>query len=339
MLELSKEPIETFNLNNLEKTFDYNHLYNFILFNKYDGKIIGVSNKFIYNNKVSNAICKKFLTFKYNDFIHKLKKYIIDFDIKTNKYKIINKKNNNAVFNLDNHLVGLDFMYVKNLKRVKDKFDIRILQFLDNNYIQIEADNILIKNFVNLQKTKIKTLLMYFCDKNDLDFLYGKIEINLLDLLQHGKILIDISNIRKNLNPLTLKIFTTKILENYQTYIIDSYDEIERIEQQEYNIQTAKKDLPISKADILFKMDYLNNIIYVEKTQKFQNIDLVDRFLKFYIMDDYMYFFDSSIVIDAKNLNQHSKIKIKLKKDIKNKKIIHGYNYLKVSYVNTNNGI
>jgi len=338
MIELSKEPTEIFDLNNSEKTFDYNHFYNFILFNKYDGKIIGVSNKFIYNNKISNAICKKFLTFKYNNFIHKLKNYKIEFDIKTNKHKIIDKKDK-IVFNVDNHLVDLDFIYIKNLKSVKDKFDIRILQFLDSNYVQIEANNIMIKNFINLQNTKVKSLSMYFCDKNDLDFLYGKIEINLLELIKYGKILIDASHIRKNINPLNIKIFTTKILENYQTYIIDSYYEIEKIDQQEYNIQAAKKDLPISKADILFELDHVHNTIYVEKTKNFQKLDLVDKFLKFYIMDDYMDFFDSSIVIDAEKLNKHSKIKIKLKKDIKNKKIIHGYNYLKVSYVNTNNGI
>ena len=330
MLSLSTDPNEIENTNKISYELNYNSIFKFLTFNKYSGKIIKISNTFKKTEK--DFFCKKFVVKE--DTKDLLKQYIIVYNFKKNNYYLDSIKTS-FVNNVDNVLGELTFTYTKTLKNRKKKFDVRILQFLDNNYLLIQANNNLVSRYVK-HKSSINLLDLFFSNVNDKDLLYKKITLNLNDLSK-SDLLFDISDIRKICNPLDLVIYCKKISNNYSTIIIDSYQEVERQKDQTYNIQNVIFTNEKSKNyDIILQANKNNNVLICKTGKSFSNIEMIDRYITLYIMEPELDFFIEKIILDTSILikNNNIKYKIKNKIDLKKHVILHNYNYLKVNYEN-----
>lgn len=331
MLNLSTDPIEKYSQDTV-KDINLNKFYKFITFNRYNGKILSIGNNYVQDKESKNTLCKKFIVKNTN--VKKLDKLLVNFDIKKNNYILTNK--NAIVLNQDKNLTRNNFNYVKFLKNHNKKYDFRFIQFLDNNNLLIECNYNFLKNFIKHEK--LKTIDLYFVDKFDYEFIFDKITINLKELVQKKQLLLDISKIRSFVNPLNLQIVTKKILQNYECIVINSFQEIQKINNTTYNIQTIKNNKN-KDVDLIFNFDFKNKKLYVKKTKYFYNLDLVDRQLKFYVMNPDLDYCIEKIVFNTNDLiNAKETLELSIPGGFKkNDIIIHKYNYLKINYENTYN--
>lgn len=334
MLLLSTDPIEPID-NKIDKTvINYNTLFKFLTFDKYNGKITSISNKFKKPDK-ENLICKKFIVINTHEL---LKKYVINYDYIKKKYYLCKKQNKSISNKLDDRLSELEFTYIKTLKKRKEKFDIRFLQFLDNNYLLIQSNNLLVYRFLKNNESN-HLIDLFFTNINDRDLLYKKIVVDLNQLVE-SDLLIDISTVRSFCSPLDIVIYCKKISYDYQTIIIDSYNEIERQQEKSYNIQNVGLIKEHNNNyDLIFNFNKNINVLTAKIGKSFDTIEIVDSYFTFYIMEPNLDFFIEKIKIDVNLLLKNKVYKYKIKNTIDfNKNIIlHNYNYLKVQYENSYN--
>lgn len=333
MLSLSLDPVETDIKKNNKKNLNFAEIYKFVTFNKYSGKILHVTSNKIFL-KEDYLVTNKFVVKKLKDLVNgNIKNYVVELNIRTNKYYIKKKeKKSNIHINQDTNFSPIYFNYIKNYKNKTDKFDLRFTQFLDKNSLKIEIDKFIIGNYLN----KFTKILLYFANRLDLDILYGKREINLTDLIKNDSYEIDISEIRRKIDPRNLCIFTKKIFSNYEAIIIDSYYEVNKQSLRTFNVQNTLKFVDKKLVDIIiYKKSF--DMVEVQITDNFNSVNLIDKTLKFYVVDPTIDFLITTLNINSDILIKNKKLTLKTDINLDNNKIIHNNNNIRVLYENTYN--
>lgn len=336
MLSLSLDPVETVIKKNKKKYLNFTEIYKFVTFNKYSGKILNVTGNKIFVTK-DYLVTKKFVVKNLKDLISgNLKIYSVELDIRTNKYYIKKKaKTLNTYVNQDTSYSPIYFNYIKHYKNKTNKFDLRFTQFLDKNFLKIEVDKFIFGNYLN-SLDKFTKIVLYFANRLDLDILYDKKEINLKDLIKNDSYEIDISEIRAKIDPRNLCIFTKKIFSNYDAIIIDSYYEVNKQVLRTFNVQNVLKFADKKLVDIIiYKKNF--DTLEIQITKNFKSVNLIDKTLKFYVVDPTLDFLITTLNINSDILIKNKKLRIQTNTNLDNNKIIHNNNNLRVLYENTYN--
>ena len=332
-LQFADDPVENYENNSMESLLNYNKLYKFVTFNKFSGIIKSISTKKEFSS--DDIICKKFKSnsvFKILSGTDSEKNYKIVFDIRKNKYIIVNNKYN--VFQIDKKIFKFNLKYNKIADINKIEYDFLIIYFLESKIIRFILNPILKSGI--LRENKTLDLLFYLTDKRDPNLLFDVIKFTNLDLIHNHYLDYDISDITNTVSPLNLTLLTYKFVPNYQAHIVDKIEYFEIQESKTFNIQSINnyKDLN----NILFSYNPISKLLTVKILDEIDLDYITNKNVDFYIVDQSIDGLIEKFTLDLSKLYQKQVQIIKLNNiiDLGKNKILFKENNLRIKYESTN---
>lgn len=297
----------------------------YVYYNEWDGSIHSITSTMLEDSELPFIETSDFVAKNIMMGFENEKKYLVTFNTDTHELELKEKDNVLRLRSSETTLIQVP-------QDNNPSWDIKIRVYLGNSKLQVEINSDSIRRLSNMTFNKSITvseqsdLTLYITEFNNPDYFIQKIDIDPIELLTEGNVVIDISHIRKYISLKNIGVLTRRCFKNYTLeFISESLSLVQSslIKNKSYIHRSVYKDLP--GAHITLEQQSGGIITYRTKlsSNELNDLGLHEDTMYLNIVGDTPDEYFQRIPLNVRELKNRKRTSIRVEGDLYNFNILH----------------